>query len=83
MLRPPERGSSGRLSAYGQRSERVPGLRYCEECLAQWRDKRVGAYWKLNHQLPGVFYCDEHKVALKAVDQNRVNYDFGIFSCCL
>lgn len=78
MLRPPERGSSGRLSAYGQRSERVPGLRYCEECLAQWRDKRVGAYWKLNHQLPGVFYCDEHKVALKVVDQNRVNYDFGV-----
>ncbi|HIE1298726.1 MULTISPECIES: TnsD family Tn7-like transposition protein [Burkholderia] len=78
MLQPPERGSSGRVSAYGQRRERIPGLRYCEECLAQWRDKRVEAYWKLNHQLPGVLYCDEHKIALKVVDQARVDYDFGV-----
>ncbi|WP_126220980.1 TnsD family Tn7-like transposition protein [Burkholderia vietnamiensis] len=78
MLHPPERGLSGRVSAYGQRCERIPGLRYCEECLAQWRDKRVEAYWKVNHQLPGVLYCDEHKIALKVVDQNVVDYDFGI-----
>ncbi|WP_081068130.1 TnsD family Tn7-like transposition protein [Burkholderia territorii] len=78
MLRPPERGSSARVSAYGQKRERIPGLRYCEECLAQWRDKRVEAYWKVNHQLPGVLFCDEHKIALKVVDQIGIDYDFGI-----
>lgn len=78
MLHPPERSLCGRVSAYGQRRERISGLRYCEECLAQWRGKRVEAYWKVNHQLPGVFYCDEHGIALRAVDQNLVDYDFGI-----
>ncbi|VWC75712.1 hypothetical protein BLA39750_00854 [Burkholderia lata] len=78
MLRPPERGSSGRLSAYAPKRERVPGLRYCEECLAQCRDRHVDAYFKLNHQLPGVFYCDEHWIVLKVIDQCEVNYDFGI-----
>ncbi|MBU9561098.1 TniQ family protein [Burkholderia multivorans] len=78
MLNPPERRLCGWVSAYGQRRERTSGLRYCEECLMQWRDKRIEAYWKVNHQLPGVFYCDEHKVALKVVDQSVVDYDFGI-----
>lgn len=70
MLQPPERGSSGRLSAYGMGRDRVTGLRYCEECLAQWRDNGAQPYWKVSHQLPGVYFCEEHMTSLKVVAQN-------------
>ncbi|WP_157657376.1 TnsD family Tn7-like transposition protein [Burkholderia ubonensis] len=77
MLQPPEPGSLGRLSAYRMRGDRITGLRYCEECLAQWRANGTEPYWKVSHQLPGVYFCEVHMVALKVVAQSieEINLD--------
>ncbi|WP_081074959.1 TnsD family Tn7-like transposition protein [Burkholderia stagnalis] len=83
MLCPPERGSAGRLSAYGRGFDCVAGLRYCEDCLAEWRCKGIEPYWKVGHQLPGVYYCEEHLTALKVVDpiKSDRNLDLTVRRC--
>ncbi|TAL98773.1 MAG: hypothetical protein EPN73_02365 [Paraburkholderia sp.] len=47
--------------------ERAKNLRYCSECLAEW--KRIGEpiYWKIDHQLVGAYYCIKHSCVLKSV----------------
>ncbi|CAE6872749.1 TnsD family Tn7-like transposition protein [Paraburkholderia domus] len=49
--------------------ERMKNLRYCLECLAEWRGNREPFYWKIDHQLTGVYYCIKHSCILKSVGQ--------------
>ncbi|QCP49099.1 hypothetical protein FAZ95_07855 [Trinickia violacea] len=56
-----------RLRISGLKGELVTALRYCEECLAEWGEKKVAPYWKLDHQLAGVYCCVTHSCMLKAV----------------
>lgn len=55
--------------------ERVIKFRYCEECLAEWRERGIVPYWRIDHQLPGVYSCFIHsnvlKVAMQAVEGCR------------
>jgi hypothetical protein len=57
--------SPSRVGVRRSIGERAPRLRYCDECLAEWRSAGVTPFWKINHQLPGVYYCDVHLTVLK------------------
>jgi hypothetical protein len=63
-----------RRSVGGWGAERVEKFRYCEDCLAQWRESGMPAHWMVDHQLPGVYVCPEHlgilKVAKRGIPQN-------------
>jgi hypothetical protein len=54
-----------RRSVGGWGVERVEKFRYCEECLAQWRESGTPAHWMVDHQLPGVYLCPVHSKMLK------------------
>ncbi|MBN3858691.1 hypothetical protein G3N59_35400 [Paraburkholderia sp. Ac-20340] len=69
MLGPPT-STSIRLNICGLRGELVPRLRYCEQCLAEWRDARRQPFWKMDHQLPGVYFCTEHLTVLKFANKS-------------
>ncbi|WP_176081841.1 TnsD family Tn7-like transposition protein [Paraburkholderia tropica] len=63
-----------RRSVGGWGAERVAKFRYCEDCLAQWRESGMPAHWMVDHQLPGVYVCPVHarmlKVAKRGIPQN-------------
>ncbi|MGF6572378.1 hypothetical protein ABH945_004499 [Paraburkholderia sp. GAS333] len=58
-----------RRSAGGWGAESVAKFRYCEECLAQWRENGTPAHWMVDHQLPGVYVCAVHSMMLKVAKQ--------------
>jgi hypothetical protein len=66
MLDPPA-GFGSRRKISGSIGERVTNFRYCEECLAEWRGRKITPYWRIDHQLPGVYACFRHSIILKAV----------------
>ncbi|WP_233808988.1 TnsD family transposase [Paraburkholderia sp. HP33-1] len=53
----------------GLKREVVKKLRYCEECLSEWRSKNIMPFWKIDHQLPGAYYCHLHSCVLKMTGQ--------------
>jgi hypothetical protein len=64
MLKQPG-GRILRRSAVGWGAERVASFRYCEDCLAEWRESGIPAHWMVDHQLPGVYVCPVHLRMLK------------------
>jgi hypothetical protein len=68
MMSQPTSGVSP-LRMFRLKGERVVPFRYCDECLAGWRSRRMVPYWRLDHQLSGVYYCDEHSRVLKETKQ--------------
>ncbi|CAD6516540.1 TnsD family Tn7-like transposition protein [Paraburkholderia metrosideri] len=69
MLRSPSRGGLP-LAFGGSNGERRKTLRYCSECIEEWRDNGQPFYWKIDHQLTGVYCCAKHSTLLKTVDQS-------------
>jgi hypothetical protein len=65
---------TSRRSVGGWAAERVAKFRYCEDCMAQWRESGTPAHWMVDHQLPGVYVCPVHsrmlKVAKRGISQN-------------
>jgi hypothetical protein len=53
--------------------ERVKTLRYCPECLSEWKSKRNPIYWNIDHQLIGVYVCTKHFCILKSVEFGHVD----------
>ncbi|WP_080400427.1 TniQ family protein [Burkholderia ubonensis] len=64
MLRLPTGRGSLRFTGY-KATEKIANLRYCEECLAEWRGESQAPYWRICHQLPGVYACTIHSTILK------------------
>ncbi|WP_080422710.1 TniQ family protein [Burkholderia ubonensis] len=64
MLRLPTGKGSPRFTGY-KSAENIENFRYCEECLAEWREKGQTPYWRICHQLPGVCACIMHSTILK------------------
>ncbi|MFM0630846.1 TniQ family protein [Paraburkholderia xenovorans] len=60
-----------RRSVGGWSAERVAKFRYCEDCLAQWRDSGTPAHWMVDHQLPGVYLCPAHSRMLKVAKRGN------------
>ncbi|TDN64019.1 TniQ family protein [Paraburkholderia sp. BL10I2N1] len=58
-------GRCSRRSACGWSGEIVSRFRYCEDCLLDWKAKRIPAHWMVDHQIPGVYVCCTHSRMLK------------------
>ncbi|WP_408529753.1 TnsD family Tn7-like transposition protein [Paraburkholderia nemoris] len=58
-------GRCARRSACGWAGECVTRFRYCEDCLLEWRAKKLPSHWLVDHQLPGVYFCCVHSCMLK------------------
>jgi hypothetical protein len=53
--------------------ERKKNLRYCSECLSEWRRMQVPIYWMIDHQLVGAYVCAKHFCVLKSVGFGHVD----------
>ncbi len=53
--------------------ERGKSLRYCQECISEWRSKRSPIYWKMDHQLIGAYVCAKHLCVLNSVEFGHVD----------
>ncbi|MEX3859076.1 TniQ family protein [Paraburkholderia sp. BR10923] len=69
LLAPPDSGKEVMKYNGGLSREVVRKLRYCEECLSEWRSKNITPFWKIDHQLSGVYCCSLHSSILKATGQ--------------
>jgi hypothetical protein len=54
-----------RRSCFGCSGERATGLRYCDDCLLDWRTNGIPAHWTVDHHLPGVYVCGVHSRVLR------------------
>jgi hypothetical protein len=62
----PRSGDILRYGVFGLKGDCASRLRYCDECLAEWRKARLTPYWRVDHQLPGVYFCASHASPLKS-----------------
>lgn len=70
MLNPPSQVKSC-LTISRFDGERVKNLRYCPECIAEWKRHSSSPYWKIDHQLMGSYICVEHFCVLRSVAFGR------------
>ncbi|MFP3588538.1 TnsD family Tn7-like transposition protein [Paraburkholderia sp. SIMBA_055] len=74
MLDCPSRGGPP-LRLTKSDSERTKKLRYCPECMQEWRSNGELLYWKIDHQLAGVYFCTKHSCVLKVVGKHYSEYN--------
>ncbi|MGF6572379.1 hypothetical protein ABH945_004500 [Paraburkholderia sp. GAS333] len=66
-------GENGSLRILRFDGERVKNLRYCPECLSEWKARQRPIYWKMDHQLIGAYVCSEHFCVLRSVEFGHVD----------
>ncbi|RQR36956.1 hypothetical protein DIE23_05780 [Burkholderia sp. Bp9143] len=55
-----EISSSRGNNCYSLKKEKIKGLRYCDECVADCLEAGIEPYYRIDQQLPGVYVCSRH-----------------------
>ncbi|MGF6289631.1 TnsD family Tn7-like transposition protein [Paraburkholderia youngii] len=60
--------SNNPLKTLSLDAKREGNLRYCPECLSEWKRNGIPIHWMMDHQLIGAYVCTKHFCVLKSVE---------------